>query len=77
MNARIKGVDNSPLSGACLGNIGKGPLNMNFVIPNALQNILVANVIKGTKETALLKSPSRLAGVNPWVANMIAKLTWI
>ena len=65
VNARMKEVDNSPLHVELFGKIGEGPIRMNFVIPKALANILVANASKGIRETCWLKSPCSLEGVNP------------
>jgi hypothetical protein len=61
----MKEVENSPLHVELFGKMGEGPFSMNFVIPKALVNILVANESKGIKETCWLKFPSSLEGVNP------------
>ena len=46
-NMVTKGRDTSPLKGESFGRMGTGPDKKKLLIPKALANILITNVIKG------------------------------
>ena len=74
INAARKGNDINPFKGDFLVKQGKGPLSINFVIPNEPTKKLRQNVKTGTGEMDSLARPVGSGGANPCVAEIIARL---
>ena len=74
INAARKGNDIIPFNGDCFVKQGKGPLIMNFVIPNAPTKKLRVKVKTGRGEILSLDRPVTAGGENPCIAEIIARL---
>ena len=57
IKVKRKGIDAIPESAEFLGNVDKGPLSWNFVIPKEAETILRTNVRRGNGDKSDLERP--------------------